>query len=92
MREFIGMAEDLIGTEPDTLVEAASIETNVSSQVVLEDLHDVIFKLRAFSESREGDIGLGIELGMQRAADMIENVIRRRALDACGEKCGQENT
>ena len=86
MREFIEMAENLIGNEPEMIIEAASIvDTNVSSQVIFEDLRDVVFKLRAFTESREGDIGLGIELGMQRAAEMIENIIRRHAVDTCGE-------
>lgn len=44
---------------------------------LLEDLANVVFKLRAFMESSEGDVGLGIEMGMQRAADMIENIINR---------------
>jgi hypothetical protein len=40
-------------------------------------LLDVVFKLRSFTESQDGEVGFGIELGMQRAADMIENVIAR---------------
>jgi hypothetical protein len=80
MREYMGMAENLIGTEPEMIIEAVSYAPVAMPPAILEDLHDVIFKLRAFTESREGDIGLGIELGMQRAADMIENVIKRHAV------------
>jgi hypothetical protein len=85
MREYIGMAENLIGTESDVLVEAAFYaDTIVPPHPIFEDLQNVIFKLRAFTESREGDIGLGIELGMQRAADMIENVISRHVDGSSG--------
>jgi hypothetical protein len=85
MREFIGMAENLIGTEPEGLVEAAFYaDTIVPPHAIFADLQNVIFKLRAFTESREGDIGLGIELGMQRAADMIENVIKRHVDGSSG--------
>ena len=36
-----------------------------------------MFKLRAFLESSGGDYALGVEAGMQRAADMVENALRR---------------
>ena len=46
--------------------------------VLLEEMSEVVFKLRAFTESADdGDLALGIEIGMQRAADMIENVLNR---------------
>jgi len=79
MREFIGMTENLVGSDRALLTEASPVEPDMvpSMYLLFEDLHNVVFKLRAFTESREGDIGLGIELGMQRAADMIENVLKR---------------
>jgi hypothetical protein len=80
MREFIGMTENLVGSDRALLAEDTNpVEPDMvpSLYLMFEDLQNVVFKLRAFTESREGDIGLGIELGMQRAADMIENVLKR---------------
>lgn len=82
MRDFMIMTDNLIGTESAPLQDAATDMTiAVCPHAIFEDLEDVVFKLRAFTESREGDIGLGVELGMQRAADMIENVINRHRGD-----------
>ena len=39
----------------------------------------VLTKEAQLKSSREGDLGLGVELGMQRAADMVENIINRYA-------------
>jgi hypothetical protein len=76
MRDFMVITENLIG--PDIEQPAIIAETRVVLHgTILEDLQDAVFKMRAFTESREGDLGLGIELGMQRAADMIDNVINR---------------
>lgn len=62
--------------EPVGLIEPAPSPTPMGS--IFEDLHDVAFKLRSYTESQENnDLGFGVELGMQRAAEMIENVIRR---------------
>lgn len=63
--------------EEEPLVEV--IVPTALNSCLLEDLVEVVFKLRAFTESAENDenFSLGFELGMQRAADMIENVISR---------------
>jgi hypothetical protein len=76
MREFI-LASERLNTEHEA-TEQPLVETPLLPESgLLEDLNDIVFKLRAFTESREGELGLGVELGMQRAADMIENAIRR---------------
>lgn len=83
MRGFIYLAEEYMAR----LEEAASDLTEVemtpvvvapvdTHSPVLSDLRDVVFKLRAFMEAEGGDYALGVETGMQRAADMIERVIR----------------
>lgn len=84
MRDFIAVAERLShGNEDqmknDILVEGAGgvMADNASAFTVLEDLREVVFRLRAFTESEVSPQALGIELGMQRAADMIENLLRR---------------
>jgi hypothetical protein len=79
MREYIMATEYLLQVEPNhdvvesvVVMEAAPAAIDSS---LLQELRDTMFKLRAFTESADGDISLGIEMGMQRAADMIENII-----------------
>ena len=77
MREFI-MASERLNTEHAPVEQALDEVIRPSDPHLLEDLlNDIVFKLRAFTESREGELGLGVELGMQRAADMIETAIKR---------------
>lgn len=90
MRDFMIMTESLIGIEepdrtPVVLEEDTNMDQASPSPIILADLRDVVFKLRAFMEDREGDLGLGIEMGMQRAAEMIENVIARYSSPDQGE-------
>lgn len=75
MREFMTLTDGLIGA--DESVEIIADTATVFASTILEDLRDAVFKMRAFTESRDGDIGFGVELGMQRAADMVENIINR---------------
>jgi hypothetical protein len=86
MREFMIMTESLIGAQHDhtpVVLEETNVITPPSP--ILEDLQNVVYKLRAFMESSDGDLGLGIELGMQRAAEMIENVIARHVQTGQGD-------
>lgn len=76
MRSYIMATEQMLTEDanPDEL----PIEDVVSSDLtLLEDLEDIVFRLRAFMESSGGEYALGVEYGMQRAADMIENAIKR---------------
>jgi hypothetical protein len=82
MRDYMMMTENLILPEPESFDEGVVEEAApapMANAIILEDLRDLVFKLRAFMESREGDLGLGIELGMQRAAEMIENLLARHS-------------
>ena len=81
MREFILATEFLmppnevahdINNSNDIIMESSEL-----SVTMMKELKDVVFKLRAFTESVDDNMALGIEMGMQRAADMIENVIKR---------------
>lgn len=60
--------------EPEVVVEA---EEPTPEHPCINECREVVFKLRAFMESAGGDYALGVEHGMQRAAEMIENIIRR---------------
>lgn len=76
MRSYIVATEHLIHETEDAvpLTEAVAAPPDT----LLEDLENIIFKLRAFMESSDGDYAFGVETGMARAADMIENALKRR--------------
>lgn len=75
MRSYIMATEKLTLEDDQTVIEAAPVP--LPDTALLEDLEHIIFKLRAFMESSHGDFALGVEAGMQRAAEMIENVLKR---------------
>lgn len=77
MRDFIMVTENLDLADADDAVPELIVESSDVQTPLLADLAEVVFKLRAFMESSDGDYALGVEMGMQRAAEMIENVIRR---------------
>lgn len=79
MRSYI-MATEQLTNEMEPVAETEPLNEDTDPGSLLADLDTVIFKLRAFMESSGGDYALGIETGMQRAADMIENVLRRHGL------------
>ena len=60
--------------ENEYLTESVIDTVNVC---LLSDLKNAVFKMRAFTESEMTDTAYGIELGMQRASDMIEHIISR---------------
>ena len=61
--------------EVEILVET---EIKLPNVCLIADLKETVFKLRAFTETESNDdLSFGTELGMQRAADMIENLINR---------------
>lgn len=49
--------------------------------VIITDLEDLVFKMRSFMETAGGDYATGVEDGMQKAAEMVENLIRRHTSD-----------
>ena len=80
MRGFMVLAESLVLNEFQAPNEAPpqpepSAVTADNSALVAE-LIDVVAKLRAHMEDGTGDMAAGVETGMQRAADMIERVLR----------------
>lgn len=82
MRSFILLAEALRleGPEEEPVAEEPTAHAGAALGPVLRhDLEEIIFRLRGFMESSGGDFALGVETGMQRAADMIENLIRRHS-------------
>lgn len=82
MRDFIMATENLNLADLTENVPEPSGEPLTEARSdgeLLSELANVVFRLRAFMESSDGDYALGVEMGMQRAADMIENVLRRHS-------------
>jgi hypothetical protein len=77
MRDFMILTESLVEPDEAPIRLIDEPETMTPMRSIYEDLQDAVFKMRAFTESCDGDVGFGVELGLQRAADMIENVINR---------------
>jgi len=51
---------------------------------VMDELNDICDRLRAYMESAGGEYALGVETGMARAADMIENLMKRHGVTDLG--------
>jgi len=51
---------------------------------VMDELNDICERLRAYMESAGGDYALGVETGMSRAAEMIENLMKRHGVSRFG--------
>lgn len=68
-------------TESEELIREEVIITEdaqVQPHNPLEDeFNRLIFKLRAYQDPDSGDYSAGVEAGMSRAADMIENMLNR---------------
>lgn len=91
MREFMVLVDHYASktdAEPAaaaTRIVEATVETarepvgsaGLNAEPLLESLHDLAFKLRGHSENDDGAQALGFEAGMQRAAEMIDNLLRR---------------
>lgn len=84
MREFIFLTEQHIIAEYADVMSypvmedfVPVVEVPTPEHPMLEDCRTIVFKLRAFMESAGGDYALGVETGMQQAADMLDSVIKR---------------
>ncbi len=80
MRGFIFLAESLNEdtAQVEPIVEEV-VEAEPAQALLMHDLGDLVFRLRGFMETEGGEYALGVETGMQRAADMIENLLRRHS-------------
>jgi hypothetical protein len=83
MKDYISLTEELLAcyaavTRPETVYIEQIVEQNMPTEhPILSDCRDLVFKLRSTMENDAGEYALGVEMGMQRAADMIENLVRR---------------
>lgn len=65
----------IVSETKEVVVESMLVSTQ--SHPIMGDLRDVMDSLRAFMESSGGEYANGVEDGMQRAADMIETILKR---------------
>lgn len=75
--EAYALFDTIASKQPIDVVEETVEPTMDYNPIILEELEEISFKLKSFMESETGDYALGVETGMQRAAEMIDNVIRR---------------
>lgn len=75
MRGLIRLVEITDYSEP--VIEFQEEEPVVQDKSMKDDLADLIAKLNDHYESEDSEKSLGIELGMQRAAEMIENLLKK---------------
>lgn len=76
LRDFIlaiyAASEPEVAREP--LTEAAP---EIAEVDIISELSNISFRLRSQEPTEEGDVGFGIGLGFERAADMIDALLRK---------------
>lgn len=91
MREFI----DITSLYSDQPVEPAEIlhedvvhlypQSEPVEHPLINQLKELVSKMRAHMENDENqDVAMGVETGMNRAADMIENLLKQHGVDDIG--------
>jgi hypothetical protein len=80
IRNYIEIASTML-TESEEVVRDEVIITEDAQVQPHNDLEDefnrIIFKLRSYQDPDSGEYSAGVEAGMSRAADMIENMLNR---------------
>lgn len=76
MRSFMILTEEL---SVDNIDDNEEIEQDddapKNSEQLLLELEDAILRLRSHTENEDTDEAYGIEMGMNRAADLIETIL-----------------
>lgn len=64
---------------PTILVEDVALAPSApaADEHLYQELDDLIFKLRSYQDPESGEYAAGMEAGMSRAADMLQNMINR---------------
>lgn len=79
MRSHMHIVEDFERClrQYDVREEPPDEEATPSEERLISELEEAIGKMRSYTENRGGEYALGVEDGMQKAADILENLIRR---------------
>jgi len=76
IKEHIMIAD---GLNPHLIdVDECQDQENENIKKLIEDMRTAVFKLQStISESNDNNYSLGFEMGQQRAAELIENIIKK---------------
>jgi len=80
IRRYVRLTEStlLSSDEADTLFEGIEIPHLDTSDLLHEDVNDMIFKFRSYSEAdTDPSYARGVEEGLALAADMLERLLER---------------
>ncbi len=78
MRGLIDFAEHYYGeSQNEEEAEIADDGLHDRDDDMILELEHIVFRLRALTESGNPEYVMGVEDGMARAADMIENLIKK---------------
>ena len=82
IRRYIRLTETtaLFSEDEDMILESIQVPDLDGSPILLEDINDMIFKLRSYSEP-DSDLNYarGVEEGLALAADMLERLLERHS-------------
>ena len=82
IRRYIRLTESSLVSpaDEDTLFEGIEIPDLDATDTLLEDVSDMIFKLRSYSENDDSpEYARGIEEGLALAANMLERLLERHS-------------
>lgn len=89
IRRFILLTEDLdicqplvfkpveIQPEVEDFVEPIEEFEPLYDDEIFQKMEDLVFKLRSYQDPDVGEYSAGVESGMNRAADMLQNLVNR---------------
>jgi hypothetical protein len=79
IRRYFRLTESTtMSQEDDMILETIEVPDLDDSPYLLEDVNDMIFKLRSYSESDDNlDYARGVEEGLALAANMLERLLER---------------
>jgi hypothetical protein len=81
IRRYIRLTENTASSDDeDMILESIRVPDLDVSFLLLEDVNDMIFKLRSYSESDDNlDYARGVEEGLALAANMLERLLERHS-------------
>jgi hypothetical protein len=81
IRKYIEITESLSQVPPELIPQPVVFEPPVPEPMLDEEiekkLEDLVFKLSSYQDPDMGEYSAGVEAGMSRAADMVQNLLNR---------------
>lgn len=80
IRRYIRLTEASVSQDDDALFEGIEVADFDTSDLLVEELNEIIFKLRSYSENEANpDYARGVEEGLALAANMLESLLERHS-------------